>query len=139
MVHFSQYPTVKVPVKLNAVNFEGVFNNIKLFQDQTPTQSSQGQSKQSLPAGPGFYQGNDMSNLIQVSSLQMGSQEQSMFGVTTNQVSSTGDKSTVNSNGRRPSTKSNPLAQISIGQSSLFSANQKLDQKPAPSKGPNVA
>lgn len=33
MIHFAQYPTVKVPVKLNAVNFDGVFNNLKLFQD----------------------------------------------------------------------------------------------------------
>ena len=31
MIHFAQYPTVKVPVKLNAVNFDGVFNNIKAF------------------------------------------------------------------------------------------------------------
>lgn len=29
LVHFQQYPTVKVPVKLNPVNFEGVFNNVK--------------------------------------------------------------------------------------------------------------
>lgn len=27
MIHFTQYPTAKVPVKLNAVSFEGVFNN----------------------------------------------------------------------------------------------------------------
>jgi len=31
MIHFAQYPTVKVPVKLNAVNFDGVFNNMKVF------------------------------------------------------------------------------------------------------------
>ena len=35
MIHFSQYPTAKVPVKLNAVNFEGVFNNMKMFQEQS--------------------------------------------------------------------------------------------------------
>lgn len=33
LIHFAQYPTVKVPVKLNAVNFDGVFNNLKLFQE----------------------------------------------------------------------------------------------------------
>lgn len=33
MIHFAQFPTVKVPVKLNAVNFDGVFNNVKAFQD----------------------------------------------------------------------------------------------------------
>jgi hypothetical protein len=33
MIHFAQYPTVKVPVKLNAVNFDGVFNNIKAFSE----------------------------------------------------------------------------------------------------------
>lgn len=31
MIHFAQYPTVKVPVKLNSVNFDGVFNNMKVF------------------------------------------------------------------------------------------------------------
>ena len=31
MIHFAQYPTAKVPVKLNAVNFDGVFNNLKVF------------------------------------------------------------------------------------------------------------
>jgi len=34
MIHFSQFPNSKVPVKLNAVNFDGVFNNVKIFQDQ---------------------------------------------------------------------------------------------------------
>ena len=29
MIHYSQYPTAKVPVKLNSVNFDGVFNNLK--------------------------------------------------------------------------------------------------------------
>lgn len=33
MIHFAQYPTVKVPVKLNAVNFDGVFNNIKAYAE----------------------------------------------------------------------------------------------------------
>lgn len=33
MIHFAQFPTVKVPVKLNAVNFDGVFNNIKAFSE----------------------------------------------------------------------------------------------------------
>ena len=31
MIHFAQYPTVKVPVKLNSVNFDGVFNNMKMY------------------------------------------------------------------------------------------------------------
>lgn len=31
MIHFAQYNPVKVPVKLNAVNFDGVFNNMKIF------------------------------------------------------------------------------------------------------------
>jgi len=34
LIHFSQFPTSKVPVKLNSVNFDGVFNNLKMFQDQ---------------------------------------------------------------------------------------------------------
>jgi hypothetical protein len=38
MIHFAQYPTVKVPVKLNAVNFDGVFNNIKAFSEATQGQ-----------------------------------------------------------------------------------------------------
>jgi len=29
MIHYSYNPTSKVPVKLNAVNFDGVFNNFK--------------------------------------------------------------------------------------------------------------
>ena len=37
MIHFAQYPTVKVPVKLNAVNFDGVFNNIKAFSEAQAT------------------------------------------------------------------------------------------------------
>ena len=37
MIHFAQYPTVKVPVKLNAVNFDGVFNNIKAFSEAQTT------------------------------------------------------------------------------------------------------
>jgi len=77
MVHFSQYPTVKVPVKLNAVNFDGVFNNIRLFQDQTPTQSAGQPGSQPRPNIPGqsLYAANDMANLIQVSSLQMAQNE----------------------------------------------------------------
>ncbi len=34
LVHFQQYPTVKVPVKLNPVNFDGVFNNMKFQMEQ---------------------------------------------------------------------------------------------------------
>ena len=38
LVHFQQYPTVKVPVKLNPVNFDGVFNNVRMQVDtQTPS------------------------------------------------------------------------------------------------------
>ena len=40
MIHFAQYPTVKVPVKLNAVNFDGVFNNMKMYQVEQPTPGS---------------------------------------------------------------------------------------------------
>jgi len=29
MIHYSQYPQSKVAVKLNSVNFDGVFNNMK--------------------------------------------------------------------------------------------------------------
>jgi Leucine-rich repeat len=37
LVHFQQFPTVKVPVRLNPVNFEGVFNNMRSQLDsQTP-------------------------------------------------------------------------------------------------------
>jgi len=69
MIHFSQYPAAKVPVKLNSVNFDGVFNSMKSFADQQypgvvknsqhPTGSSRGNRG-----------GGDMANLIQVSSIQ---------------------------------------------------------------------
>jgi len=45
MIHFAQYPTVKVPVKLNAVNFDGVFNNIKAFSESGQSSGS-GQTPQ---------------------------------------------------------------------------------------------
>lgn len=41
MIHYSQYPTAKVPVKLNAVNFDGVFNNLK-YNMQDAQQTPQG-------------------------------------------------------------------------------------------------
>ena len=82
MIHFAQYPTVKVPVKLNAVNFDGVFNNFKVFQEQpSPNTVGQQQQKQGLGAivgssiagvGIGGPSGSDMQNLIHVSSLNMG-------------------------------------------------------------------
>ena len=51
MIHFAQYPTVKVPVKLNAVNFDGVFNNMKMYQGPTaeqPTPASSQQQQQQM-------------------------------------------------------------------------------------------
>jgi hypothetical protein len=44
MIHYSQYANAKVPVKLNAVNFDGVFNNLKyqMNQDGTTPQAVQG-------------------------------------------------------------------------------------------------
>ena len=69
MVHFQQYPTVKVPVKLNPVNFDGVFNNIKFQMEQ---QSPQGQVPQLTAMQGGFQKGApgaDMNSLIQVQSL----------------------------------------------------------------------
>lgn len=46
MIHYSQYPSSKVPVKLNSVNFDGVFNNLKynMQEGQTP-QAMQMQNK----------------------------------------------------------------------------------------------
>mmetsp|Transcript_24695 Transcript_24695/g.21930 ORF Transcript_24695/g.21930 Transcript_24695/m.21930 type:complete len:388 (+) Transcript_24695:144-1307(+) len=64
MIHFSQYPNTKVPVKLNAVNFDGVFNNMKSFAEQpSPTVPKNNQT--------GSSRGNrgDMANLIHVSSI----------------------------------------------------------------------
>lgn len=40
MVHFQQYPTVKVPVKLNPVNFDGVFTNLKFQLEQPSPQNA---------------------------------------------------------------------------------------------------
>lgn len=68
LIHFAQLPTSKVPVKLNSVNFDGVFNNVKVFQEQqTPVAKNPGPS--------GSSKGNrssnrDMSNLIHVSSIR---------------------------------------------------------------------
>ena len=77
MIHFAQYPTVKVPVKLNAVNFDGVFGNMKVYQDQPSPANGNQMQKQGLGGGiigagignvgPGGM--NDMGNLIQVSGL----------------------------------------------------------------------
>ncbi len=65
MIHYSQYPSSKVPVKLNAVNFDGVFNNMKSFSEQP----SPNVAKQPTGSSRGNRQG-DMANLIQVSSMQ---------------------------------------------------------------------
>lgn len=47
MIHYSQYANAKVPVKLNAVNFDGVFNNLKyqMNQDGTTPQNVQGKGQ----------------------------------------------------------------------------------------------
>ena len=51
MIHYSQFPSVKVPVKLNAVNFDGVFNNMKYQQiDQQTPQALQMQGNKMLPS-----------------------------------------------------------------------------------------
>ena len=68
-MHFQQYPTVKVPVKLNPVNFDGVFNNMKFQMEQgnqpmQPMQQIKGQFQ-----NPQSQQ--EMQNLIQVQSLNM--------------------------------------------------------------------
>lgn len=70
MIHFSQFPTAKVPVKLNAVNFDGVFNSIKVFQDQ-PSPGVKGYSHNTTGSSRGNRGGNsgDMTNLIHVSSI----------------------------------------------------------------------
>lgn len=44
LVHFQQYPTVKVPVKLNPVNFDGVFNNVRMQGDALTPSSLSGQN-----------------------------------------------------------------------------------------------
>mmetsp|Transcript_33475 Transcript_33475/g.32933 ORF Transcript_33475/g.32933 Transcript_33475/m.32933 type:complete len:131 (+) Transcript_33475:1134-1526(+) len=70
MVQYSQYPSSKVPVKLNPVNFEGVFNNMKSFADQTsPNVGKQSQHKSGSSRG-NRGGNNDMANLIQVTSMQ---------------------------------------------------------------------
>jgi Leucine-rich repeat (LRR) protein len=70
MIHFSQFPTAKVPVKLNAVNFDGVFNSIKVFQDQ-PSPGVKGYNHNTTGSSRGNRAGNngDMTNLIHVSSI----------------------------------------------------------------------
>ena len=70
MIHFSQYPAAKVPVKLNAVNFEGVFNNLRMFQDQPSPSSKEYTNKSSR--GNRNHDGGDMANLIHVSSMNTG-------------------------------------------------------------------
>jgi hypothetical protein len=47
MIHYSQYPSAKVAVKLNSVNFDGVFNNLKYNQIQD------GATPQNVPGGKG--------------------------------------------------------------------------------------
>ena len=90
MIHYSQYPQSKVPVKLNAVNFDGVFNNLKYnMQDGQTPQAMQMQGKmgqgaftgvqglsingqgQNIGGGPG-----EMGGLIQVQGMNMQMQQQ---------------------------------------------------------------
>ena len=55
MIHQSQFPSVKVPVKLNAVNFDGVFNNLKYsMADQQTPQALQMQGNKMLPSVHGM-------------------------------------------------------------------------------------
>ena len=68
MIHFSQYPTAKVPVKLNAVNFDGVFNNLKMFQDQ-PSPGVKSFSHNTSSSRGNRGNNGDMANLIHVSSI----------------------------------------------------------------------
>jgi len=47
MIHYQQYPSAKVPVKLNSVNFHGVFNNLKYnMNDQQTPNNKVGQNNQ---------------------------------------------------------------------------------------------
>lgn len=47
MIHYQQYPSAKVPVKLNSVNFDGVFNNLKYnMNDQQTPNNKVGQNNQ---------------------------------------------------------------------------------------------
>lgn len=66
LVHFQQYPTVKVPVKLNPVNFDGVFNNMKFQMEQTNLMPNIQQIK-----GQFQQNGQDMQNLIQVQNMNI--------------------------------------------------------------------
>lgn len=68
MIHFSQFTTAKVPVKLNAVNFDGVFNNMKSFPDQPPQANPKG-GQYNSGSSRGNQRGGDMANLIHVSSI----------------------------------------------------------------------
>ena len=95
MIHYSQYPSSKVPVKLNSVNFDGVFNNLKYNMQpdgQTP-QAMQMQNK--MGQGPiggvqglsinGQGQGNpngQVGDMIQVQgmNMQMHNQQMQMIG-----------------------------------------------------------
>lgn len=69
MIHFSQYSTAKVPVKLNAVNFDGVFNNMKVFQDQPSPATKTHNHNTGSSRGQRGQNGGDMANLIHVSSI----------------------------------------------------------------------
>jgi Leucine-rich repeat (LRR) protein len=70
MIHFSQFTNSKVPVKLNAVNFDGVFNSLKSFADQSSTDNRKAnQNQQNTGSSRGNRGGGDMANLIHVSSI----------------------------------------------------------------------
>ena len=76
MIHYSQYPTAKVPVKLNSVNFDGVFNNNSMQQNLNPQgpggKPGQLGGVQGLSIngqGQGLGGQNDMQSLIQVQSM----------------------------------------------------------------------
>lgn len=64
MIHYSQYPSAKVPVKLNAVNFDGVFNNLKYNSGQIQAagigpdgQTPSNMAKMGIPGAPGSFSG----------------------------------------------------------------------------------
>ena len=71
MIHYQQYPQSKLPVKLNSVNFDGVFNNMKHHQDPsqpTPQNMNTGKPLSGVQGfginGPLQMGGGDMQGLI---------------------------------------------------------------------------
>ena len=77
LLHNQQYPQQKVPVRLNAVNFDGVFNNMKYSMAEQPTPQGLVNQKGQLGGVQGLsinaqgqgIGGSDMQGLIQVQSM----------------------------------------------------------------------